>query len=207
MSSHGAPPSKTGILYEVIVDISQTIAVLVVGCLGIVVLVVWHRLSLSEQSQHKAPHNPSSDEIAPDIIEYELGWYHYMKAFDAHHGPGGSPERDFESGSFLRGLQTWINTRFLRGYTLDDDVYVCQNAPRVLRVHQAGHAPSFGSEFRTLVRPRRENGGLADAPLYTLDVMLPGDFPHTFLRLRDSRGLTEAYEEWLREGRIVRIRL
>ncbi|RDI69998.1 hypothetical protein DWB78_15305 [Halopelagius longus] len=138
-------------------------------------------------------------------MEYELDWYRYLKAFDAHHGAGGSPERDVRSGSFLRGLRVWIGTRFLRGYTLGDEVYVCPNAPRVLRVHQAGHAPSFGSEFPPLVRPRREDGGLEDAPVYTLDVMLPGAFPHTFLRLRDSRNLTGAYETWLRDGRIARV--
>ena len=38
----------------------------------------------------------------------------------------------------------------------------------------------------------------------TLDVMLPGNVPHTALRLRDPRGLGEAYDEWLRQGRIAR---
>ncbi|MFD1585661.1 hypothetical protein ACFR9U_01600 [Halorientalis brevis] len=183
----------------------RTVATLVVGSVVIAVFSIWHRL-LGVLRSSPGPGSQQRDgSQGPELVEYELGWYRYLKAFDAHHGPTGSPDRDPASGSFLRGLRTWLATRCLRGYTLGDEVYVCPNAPRVLRVHQAGHAPSFGSEFPTLVRSRRDSGGLDDAPLSTLDVMLPGDFPHTLLRLRDTRGLTDTYEEWLDTGRIERV--
>lgn len=110
------------------------------------------------------------------------------------------------------GLSTDVASLMLAGATAGglatriSASVVCPNAPRVLRVHQAGHAPAFGRGCETLVQPRRENGGLDDEPLYTLDVMLPGDFPHTVLRLRDPRGLTDRYEAWLRDGKITRVR-
>ena len=56
----------------------------------------------------------------------------------------------------------------------------------------------------TVRADRRADGGLDDEPLRTLDVMLPGAFPDTLLRLRDPRGLGETYDRWLREGRIRR---
>lgn len=189
---------------ELVADVYRTVGALVVGGVAIALLSAWHRLTSATADDAPTPPSPA-DRAAAAVVERELGWYRYVKAFDAHHGPGGDPGRDVRSGSFLRGLRVWASARFLRGYTLGDEVYVCPNAPRVLRVHQAGHAPAFGGEFPTLVRPRRADGGLADAPLYTLDVMLPGDFPHTFLRLRDPRGLADAYEEWRRDGRIVRV--
>lgn len=204
MSKHGSFSSKLDILHGIAVDLCRTVGSIILGGLGIVLLSIWHWVLPGQSGATDSSSSAISDESDPEIVEYELGWYHYLKAFDAHHGPGGSPEREVTSGSFIRGLQTWISTRFLRGYTLGDEVYVCPNAPRVLRVHQAGHAPSFGSRFPTLANPRRDNGGLEDEPLSTFDVMLPGEFPHTFLRFRDSRGLREAYDEWLQMGRIVR---
>jgi hypothetical protein len=139
---------------------------------------------------------------AADVVEHVRNWYDYIRGFDAHHGPaaGDHPEH----GSFWRGLLVWADTDYLRGYTLGDDVYVCPNCPRIVRVHQAGHAPSFGTEFEPLRTERRNDGGLEDEPLRTLDVMLPGGFPDAFLRFRDPRGLSETYESWVASGRIRR---
>ncbi|WP_251341771.1 hypothetical protein [Haloplanus halophilus] len=199
------PPSADQPLGRALLaDGARTLAVLVAGGGVVLALSLWHRLLAAVRpTGTDAPRTPA--ETDPRLVEYELDWYRYLKAFDAHHGPGGSPDRAIRSGSFLRGMRTWLATRCLRGYTLGNEVYVCPNAPRVLRVHQAGHAPAFGREFPTLVRPRRDDGGLEDAPLYTADVMLPGRFPHTLLRLRDPRGLREAYEAWRRDGRIARV--
>lgn len=138
----------------------------------------------------------------PELTEHERNWYDYVRGFDAHHGDadGDHPEH----GSFRSGLDLWLESGCLRGYTLGNDTYVCPNAPRVLRVHQAGHAPAFGGRFEPLRTELRADGGLEDEPLYTFDVMLPGAFPHTLLRLRDPRGLGAAYDRWLEEGRIRR---
>lgn len=145
---------------------------------------------------------PEATSDDPDLVEHERSWGEYLRGFHAHHGdaPGDRPE----DGSLREGLLCWQSSSYLRGYTLGDHVYLCPNAPRVLRVHQAGHAPSFGAQFEPLRRPRRDDGGLDDEPLSTLDVMMPGRFPHTLLRLRDSRGLAATYEAWLAEGRIAR---
>lgn len=145
---------------------------------------------------------PEATSDDPDLVEHERSWGDYLRGFHAHHGdaPGARPE----DGSLRAGLLCWQASSYLRGYTLGDDVYLCPDAPRVLRVHQAGHAPSFGSQFELLRRPRRDDGGLDDEPLSTLDVMMPGRFPHTLLRLRDPRGLADTYEEWLADGRIAR---
>lgn len=138
----------------------------------------------------------------PDLVEHERTWGEYLRGFHAHHGDAAGDRP--EDGSLREGLLCWRASSYLRGYTLGDDVYLCPNAPRVLRVHQAGHAPSFGGQFEPLRKPRREDGGLDDEPLSTLDVMMPGRFPHTLLRLRDSRGLAATYEAWLADGRIER---
>lgn len=184
-------------------DLCRVIGVFLVGGIAIAVLSLWHWATSSIQDARDGSVNKEHDES--EILEFELDWYRYIKAFDAHHGPGGGPNRATDSGAFVRGLRVWVETRCLRGYTLENEVYVCPNAPRVLRVHQAGHAPAFGKGCATLVQSRRENGGLDDEPLYTFDVMLPGDFPHTFLRLRDPRGLSDRYEAWLRDGKITRV--
>ena len=199
-----SPASKGNALRAVFGDVCRATGVLLVGGLAIAVLSLWHRGISSIQAARQRPGVEERDN--PTLVEYEFDWYRYIKAFDAHHGPGGGPDRAIASGAFVRGLRVWLETRCLRGYTLENEVYVCPGAPRVLRVHQAGHAPAFGKECETLVQPRRENGGLDDEPLSTLDVMLPGDFPHTLLRLRDSRGLTDRYEAWLRDGKIARVR-
>lgn len=195
--------SHTGVLRAVAGDVVRAVGGLLGGGVAIVALSLWHRVAGLREPISDSGRNR---EVDPAVVEHELDWYRYVKAFDAHHGPGGGPERAVASGSFLRGLRVWMATRCLRGYTLGDEVYVCPNAPRVLRVHQAGHAPAFGRECSTLARPRREDGGIDDEPLATLDVMLSGDFPHTLLRVRDPRGLTERYERWVREGRIERVR-
>jgi hypothetical protein len=199
-----SPPSKGNALRAVFREVCRAIGVLLAGGLAIAVVSLWHRALSSIQGARDRPGAEERDD--PALIEYELDWYQYIKAFDAHHGPGGGPDRAMDSGAFVRGLRMWLKTRCLRGYTLENEVYVCPNAPRVLRVHQAGHAPAFGKGCETLVQPRCENGGLDDEPLSTLDVMLPGDFPHTLLRLRDPRGLTDRYEAWLRDGKIARVR-
>ncbi|WP_255150847.1 hypothetical protein [Halorarius halobius] len=200
-----SPSSEaTSVARRRLVDGCRRAAAVACGLLAIAVLSAWHRLTSSVQGADRSD-SPSDADPDAAVVERELGWCDYVRAFDAHHGPDGDPDRPVQSGSFPRGLRVWAATRFLRGYTLGDEVYVCPAAPRVLRVHQAGHAPSFGREHSTLVRPRRENGGLEDAPLWTFDVMLPGEFPHTLLRLRDPRGLGETYDAWLRDGRIARV--
>jgi hypothetical protein len=186
------------------------IAAAMVALLG---LHAWHALLHVARPGPDGSGAPAATDGGPEsgIVEHERGWTDYLCGFHAHHGdpesygvpeaPGKSPEH----GDIWHGLDAWWQSNCLRGYTLGDDVYVCPGTPRVVRVHQAGHAPSFGGEFPTLARGRRENGGLPDESLGTLDVMLPGRFPHTCCRLRDERGLREAYREWLREGRIQRV--
>lgn len=163
-------------------------------------MAVWHALLAILRDE------PADVPVAddPDLVEHERNWYDYIRGFHAHHGEGTSGDRP-EHGDFRAGLLRWRESDYLRGYTLGDEVYLCPNAPRALRVHQAGHAPAFGREFEPLRTERRADGGLDDEPLRTLDVMLPGGFPHAFLRLRDPRGLGRSYDEWLREGRIRRV--
>lgn len=103
-------------------------------------------------------------------------------------------------------MELWIESGFLRGYTQGNHVYLCSYAPRKARVHQAGHTSAFGEEFEPLERNIRRDGGLSDELLKTKDVMLPGGFPHTFLRLTDERGLTKTYMEWLRDRKIERVK-
>lgn len=196
-------PRKNNTLRTVLRDVCRVIGVLLVGGIAIAVLSLWHWAISSVQGARDGPETKEREES--ELIEYELDWYRYIKAFDAHHGPGGGPDRATDSGAFVRGLRVWLETRCLRGYTLENEVYICPNAPRVLRVHQAGHAPAFGKGCETLVQPRRKDGELDDEPLYTFDLMLPGDFPRTFLRLRDPRGLSDRYEAWLRDGKITRV--
>lgn len=140
------------------------------------------------------------------IVEHVRSWGRYLRGFDAHHGPGGHPDRSPEEGRLVDGLAAWTRSRFLRGYTLGNDVYLCPAAPRPVRVHQAGHTPAFGEVFDPIVGDRRADGGLPDEPLRTLDVMLPGNVPHTFLRLTDRRGLAGAYRAWYYDGRVERVR-
>ena len=170
---------------------------LVRALLVLVVIATWNLL-LASLTTRSDP-SPADD---PAIVEHERNWYDYLRGFHVHNGDGEGhlPEH----GSFREGLLAWQASNYLRGYTRGNDIYLCPHAPRVLRVHQAGHAPAFGRAFEPLWTDRRSNGGLEDEPLWTLDVMLPGDFPHTLLRMRDPRGLRERYDEWLREGRIAR---
>jgi hypothetical protein len=163
---------------------------------------LWHALLVPFRDPLETPRGSEGSASDADVVEHVRNWYDYVRGFDAHHGPaeGDQPEH----GSFPRGLLVWADTDYLRGYTLGDDVYVCPNCPRVVRVHQAGHAPSFGAEFEPLRTERRDDGGLEDEPLRTLDVMLPGGFPDAFLRFRDPRGLGDTYESWVASGRIRR---
>ena len=180
-------------------------ALLALGVLA--VFHAWHavlRLVRGPVGGDAAGDPPSDPEGEPAVHEYERGWYDYVRGFDVHHGPAAAPDDSPEHGSFGRGLRRWADSSYLRGYTLGDEVYVCPACPRVVRVHQAGHAPSFGTEFGTLAAERRPDGGLPDEPLRTLDVMLPGRLPHTLLRLRDSRGLGETYDRWVASGRVRR---
>ncbi|WP_226042856.1 hypothetical protein [Natrinema sp. DC36] len=137
-----SPPSKSNALRAVFSDVCRAIGVLLAGGLAIAVLSLWHRAISSIQVARDGPGTKERDD--PALIEYELDWYQYIKAFDAHHGPGGGPDRAIDSGAFVRGLRVWLKTRCLRGYTIENEVFVCPNAPRMLRVHQAGHAPAFG---------------------------------------------------------------
>lgn len=138
----------------------------------------------------------------PELIEHERNWYDYLRGYHVHLGDaeGTHPEH----GSFAEGLLTWWATDCMRGYTRGNDVYLCPNAPEIVRVHQVGHAPAFAQQFEPLRTDRREDGGLEDEPLSTFDVMLPGSFLHTLLRVRDSRGLRDTYERWVETGRVAR---
>jgi hypothetical protein len=60
--------------------------------------------------------------------------------------------------------------------------------------------------FDPLRNGPREDGGLPDEPLATLDVMLPGRFPHSLFRPTDRRGIRGAYAAWLHDGAIRRVR-
>jgi hypothetical protein len=170
------------------------------GLVAVLALASWNAAVTRVAGNDTA--GPIEAAVDPAVVEHERNWYDYLRGFDAHHGDvdGSHPEH----GSVRRGLELWLASGCPRGYTRGDHTYVCANAPRVLRVHQAGHAPAFGGEFDPLRTVRRPDGGLADEPLRTLDVMLPGAVPHTLLRLRDPRGLGETYDAWLRDGRIVR---
>ncbi|MFB6160682.1 MAG: hypothetical protein ABEJ61_05835 [Haloferacaceae archaeon] len=173
------------------------------GLVGVAVVSLWHRvLRAAVGPPPPAPRSAPADAV---VFEHDCSWRRYLRALAAHHGPDGDPSRRPETGSLLVGLAAWPGTRFLRGYTLGDHVYLAPGAPTVVRVHQAGHAPAFGREQPTLARDRRADGGLPDAPLRTFDVMLPGDLPHTACRLRDPRGLREEYRAWLHDGRIARV--
>ena len=168
-------------------------------------IAAWNALLARIRGREEPP--PGADAGDADLVEHERNWYDYLRGFHAHHGSvdGEEPPGDHpEHGSLWAGLLRWRASGYLRGYTLGDDVYLAPNAPRVLRVHQAGHAPTFGAMFDPLRGKRRDDGGLPDEPLRTLDVMLPGGFPHTLVRLRDPRGLGDAYDEWLAAGRIAR---
>lgn len=167
------------------------------AALALVAVAAWHAVLARVADRREATVDPDAA-----VVEHERNWYDYLRGLHAHHGDveGDLPEH----GDFRTGLRLWAERNYLRGYTLGDDVYVCPGTPRVVRVHQAGHAPSFGRAFDTLRRERRADGGLEDEPLRTLDVMMPGRFPHTLLRVRDPRGLTGTYEEWVAEGRIAR---
>jgi hypothetical protein len=174
--------------------------------LALAVLAGWNALVRASSGGVELPDDVPTDADAstdPAVVEHERGWIDYVRGFEAHirRGVGNDPE----AGEFRRGLAVWLRSRLLRGYTDGDHVYVCPNAPRTLRVHQAGHTPAFGAVFDPLAGDYRPDGGLPDEPPRTFDVMLPGDFPHTFLRLSDRRGLGETYDDWVREGKIHRI--
>lgn len=175
---------------------------ILVGLLAIPVVALWNRLVTARSPVPEA--GRATTDAA--VTEHERGWVDYLRGFDAHHGPEGSPDARPAEGSLRRGLRLWVEADFLRGYTLGDDVYVLRGTPTVVRIHQAGHTPTFGAVFEPLADEYRSDGGLPDEPLHTLDVMLPGEFPHTLLRLRDRRGLRGAYRAWLHDGRIDRVR-
>ena len=179
---------------------------LAAGLLAIAVIAGWNAAVARTLGRRRGPDSAdgADPDPDPDVVEHERNWYDYVRGFDVHHGDVDADGDGPEHGSFRDGLDRWLDAGCLRGYTLGDHTYVCPNAPRILRVHQAGHAPSFGEEFETLRADRRADGGLDDEPLLTLDVMLPGAFPDTLLRFRDPRGLGETYDRWLREGRIRR---
>ena len=170
---------------------------LVIAAVALGTLAGWNALV---GAVRPVPRPATGAEGPPRLIEHERGWRDYVRGFHAHHGPDGFPEATPDDGSFRAGLLLWLEKRCLRGYTLGNHVYVCPDAPTILRVHQAGHAPAFGGLIETLVRPRRSDGGLDDEPLRTLDVMLPGDFPHTLLRLTERRDLRGTYERWVERG-------
>ena len=173
---------------------------LVAGLVAVVAVACWNAAVTRVVGDDAV--GPPDGDLDPAVVEHERNWYDYLRGFDAHHGDGAGDHP--EHGSVRRGLEQWLDSGCLRGYTIGDHTYICANAPRVLRVHQAGHAPAFGDAFEPLCGERRADGGLPDEPLRTFDVMLPGAVPHTLLRLRDPRGLGETYHDWLREGRIAR---
>lgn len=188
--------------------LAATLAVVVVACWNAIVAGLEGERPDAERVPERAGGRRVPDradrEDTPDgaVVEHERNWYDYLRGYHVHIGDGEGhlPEH----GSLRDGLVTWWETDCMRGYTRGDDVYLCPNAPRVVRVHQAGHAPTFGRGFDPLRTRRRADGGLADEPLTTFDVMLPGRFPHSLLRWRDPRGLGETYAEWLAAGKIRR---
>lgn len=171
---------------------------LVAASVALVVVAGWNAL-VARLGETPTPGTAASD---PAVVEHERNWYDYVRGYHVHLGDGDGDHP--EHGSFVEGLLTWWDTDCMRGYTRGNDVYLCPNAPTVVRVHQAGHAPAFGREFEPLRTERRDDGGLEDEPLRTLDVMLPAGAPHSLLRLRDSRGLRDTYDEWVSTGRIAR---
>lgn len=171
------------------------------GALALPVVTLWNRLLVRREGSASRSAASSDD---PKVIEHVRSWASYLRGFDAHHGPDGHPDRSPDDGDIVAGLARWAGSRFLRGYTIGNHVYLCPATPRAVRVHQAGHTPAFGDVFEPLAGDYRGDGGLPDEPLRTLDVMLPGDFPHTFLRLTDRRGLAGAYRAWCHDGRIQR---
>lgn len=173
-----------------------------VGVAALPVLILWNRLMAWRERPLPDPEGSADRRV----VEHVRGWRAYIRGFDAHHGPDGHADRPPGSGDLVDGLERWVRSGFLRGYTLGDHVYVCRHAPRTVRVHQAGHTPAFGDRFEPLAADYRADGGLPDEPLRTVDIMLPGDFPHTFLRLTDRRGLGGAYRTWYRDGRLRRVR-
>lgn len=175
------------------------------GLVALPLMAVWNRLVTAAETP--IPRGPAGDE-SPRVIEHERGWVGYVRGYDAHNGPGpgGSPDATPEDGRFWRGLGVWAAGQWMRGYTVGRHVYLCPNAPRTVRVHQAAHAPAFGAVFDPLRGEPRENGGLPDEPLTTVDVMLPGRFPHSLFRLTDRRGIGGAYAAWLHDGAIRRVR-
>ncbi|QPV63936.1 hypothetical protein I7X12_04700 [Halosimplex litoreum] len=192
----------------------RTLLLTAVGLLAVPVVAGWNWVVGARAPVVPTGRSPSAESDppaadgsaeAPAVIEHERSWPDYLRGFDAHHGPAGSIDAGPAEGSLLRGLRLWVGSRFLRGYTLGNDVYVTPRAPTVVRVHQAGHTPEFGAAFDPLAGDRRENGGLPDEPLRTADVMLPGGGPHVLLRLRDPRGLAGAYRAWLHDGHLERV--
>ncbi|WP_135364379.1 hypothetical protein [Halosimplex halophilum] len=188
-----------------------------VGLLAVPVVAAWNRVVTAREPVPPAGSSPTASgpatdtsaadhsTDAPAVTEHERSWPDYLRGFDAHHSPEGSADAGPDEGSLFRGVRLWVESDFLRGYTLGDDVYVVPRAPTVVRVHQAGHTPEFGAAFDPLAADYRGDGGLPDEPLHTADVMLPGKFPHTFLRLRDPRGLRGAYRAWLHDGHLERV--
>jgi hypothetical protein len=172
-----------------------------VGCGAIAVFTAWNYLMALLTTKRTDDSNGSGE-----IIEHERDWESYIRGFHSHFGESGErdPQMDYTEGEFRQGLRLWVSKGMPRSYTLGNHTYFCPYAPRVLRVHQAGHAPAFGKKFEPLRTERRDNGGLEDEPLGTFDVMLPGDFPHTFVRLTDHRGLEDEYIDWVEDGRIER---
>lgn len=171
--------------------------------LALATIAVWNAIVVRVHGSDVTPVTTED----PDLVEHERNWYDYLRGFHAHHGSvdGEKPPGDHpEHGSFFAGLRRWQASGYLRGYTLGNDVYLAPNAPRSLRVHQAGHAPAFGRTFDPIYEDRRDDGGLPDELLRSFDVMLPGGFPHTFLKFRDPRGLGDRYDDWLTSGRIRR---
>ena len=175
-----------------------------VGLLALPAVALWNRAMRRRERPLPRDTDPAAE---PVVVEHVRDWATYLRGFDAHHGPSGSPDPtvDPAAGDLRSGLATWVEHRCLRGYTIGAHVYVCPDAPRVVRVHQAGHAPAFGEVFEPLAAEERDDGGLPDEPLHTLDVMLPGAFPHTFLRRTDRRGLAGAYRAWFHDGRLERV--
>lgn len=183
--------------------VSMRLPRIAVALLAIPLMSIWNFL-VTAGSRYEAA--SSVDSEAPSRIgEHERNWPSYIRGFHAHHGEDGAPDKEPGDGDFWEGLLLWLDSRFLRGYTIGNDVYVCPRTPERVRVHQAGHTPAFGEIFEPLVADYQADGGLPDEPLRTLDVMLPGDFPHTFLRLKDTRGLAGAYRAWLHDGTIQRV--
>lgn len=85
----------------------------VVGLLAVAVIRSWNAVVTRTLGKRGGrPRSDPSDD--PVLVEHERNWYDYLRGFDAHHGDAGDHP---EHGSFWAGLDRWLESGCLRGYT------------------------------------------------------------------------------------------